>query len=256
MNKTRRHPISRYHSTVIFTLFIAITSMIISHNRPVWGVPIYDKPSRVNFSSTQTVFREDFNDSSIDPNMWQVFNNGGEANIQDGFIILSKSEISGNFPYVHSKINPFALVGNFSVKFGIQYIAVNNYGNGLAIDDNTPQNGAPGVFTWQPTVYNFWQDGERRLYISDFQNEYRYQTQEANINYHDIEFRWVGKYDEYYVDGNLVNRILRSSNVPRPTTIWFGNPISAGPSKWTNFKIDYIEVTDLGGIVFLPLVKK
>ena len=200
-------------------------------------------------------FREDFDGTALDPNVWQVYTNGGLVDVDSGYVTLSKIGISNTFPYIHTKFSPIPPNGNFAVKIGVQYLEANPYGNGLSIDYELPANGALGSWAWQPSIYTLWQGSTFGFNLLDFSGSSLYYVPAPDLDYHEIEFRWLDDTDEYYIDSQLVSKEPRSSNVPRPVDIWFGNPVTADSIRaWTSFRIDYIEVYAIGeSIPFLDL---
>lgn len=193
-------------------------------------------------SSNVLLFRDDFDGSSLKTNTWQVYDNNSIVDVSSGFVSLSNPSRMTTFPYIHTKSNPFPQTDCFTVKVGIQYTSVHGHGTGLVVDDNLPVNGTPGS-GFGTTVYGIWQDSSSLGYrISTWQEEISQQTA-PHLDYHEIEFRWLENSDEIYVDGQRTRTLNRSQDTPRPTVLWFGNPVVPGPStEWTSLKIDYIEV--------------
>jgi len=222
---------------ILFTIKISINSFASANH-------ISQNPSL--YTDNAYFFREDFNGTSLNPELWQVYLNEGTVSVDSGWVTLDNG-IVGRFPYVHTKYNVVPTSGNFSLKFGIQYLSVTGFGDGFSVDDRLPANGSPGSWSWLPTIYTLWQDSNNGYFIFDNSGIKRYYTRSPNLNYHEIEFRWLDTADEYYVDGSLVNTVPRNITVPRPVSIWFGNPVipEGGSLDWSNFKLDYIEVTSL-----------
>ena len=208
-------------------------------------IQLADRMPATTAESVQ-VFRDDFDGASLNPDVWQIYTNGGTVSIGSGYLTLSRTDAGNTFPYIHTKFNPIPLSGNFAIKVGIQYLEVTYHGDGLSIDDRLPANGSPGPWAWQPTVYTIWQGSDFGYNLTDYAGSSRYYAPAPHLTYHNIEFRWLDNTDEYYIDGQLVNTVSRSSGVPRPVDIWFGNPvIPASFTAWTSFKLDYIEVDAL-----------
>ena len=66
---------------------------------------------------------------------------------------------------------------------------------------------------------------------------------------HDVEYRWLSNTLEVYVDGARQLQQTRDPNVPRPTTLWFGNP-SNSANAWQPFTLNYVEVRALNDEIF------
>lgn len=234
-----------FYLRVLLVAALLMLSFSVSLPSKAQVKPVSQKPS-LSISPTQ-VFRDDFDGTSLDPDVWQIFTNSGTVSVDSGWVTLSRPDAGNAFPYVHTKYNLIPPNGNFAVRIGLQYLSVTVHGDGFSIDDRLPANGSPGSWAWQPTVYTLWQDSELGYVLFDYTGNTRYHTTAPNLNYHDVEFRWLDNTDEYYIDGQLANRVTRGSTVSRPVDLWFGNPvIPEGSARWTSFRIDYIEVDSLG----------
>jgi hypothetical protein len=230
---------------ILDQLFVAILGLSIINTLVVLRLfAQHDISSReqINGSLNTTVFRDDFDGNNLNSNNWQVYTNGGIVTVNSGFVTVSRQTAGNSFPYIHSKHNFIPETGNFIVKIGIQYLSVTAHGDGLSVDDNIPSNGSPqGV-----RIYTLWQDSTQGFLFHDYTGTHVYQIAAPQLDYHTIEFRWLDSTDEYYVDGILVNTVARGDEVPRPSTLWFGNPVvTAHPLSWTSFRIDYIEVVNI-----------
>lgn len=207
-------------------------------------------PESASMLGSTEVFRDDFNGTDLDSNTWQAYQNGGTISIQSGFVTLNATN-SPTFPYVHTKFNPIPQSGNFSIKVGIQYISVTGAGTGFIADDDLPANGTPDGTSLQ-IAFEIWQDtccGGFRL--NDYPNSIRYTLPAPDLNYHTVEFRWLDNSNEYYLDGQLVYSAARDDSFPRPTILWFGNPILLGRlDNWTSFKLDYIEIDNTSATTY------
>jgi hypothetical protein len=227
-------------------LFGSVLTLPLLSTSSLSGIPaqtVQVSPTTINYTQ---VFREDFNGTALNPDIWQVYVNDGTIAVDSGYVTLSQPNAANRFPYVHTKFNPIPPNGNFAIKIGFQYLTVTGHGDGFSVDDRLPANGSPGSWAWQPTIYTLWQGSSLGYVLFDHSGITRYYTQAPHLSYHDIEFRWLDGTDEYYVDGQLVNTVTRDSNVPRPVDLWFGNPVIPPDSTpWTSFKIDYIEVGSL-----------
>jgi len=191
------------------------------------------------------VFRDDFDGTALDSNVWQAYENGGIISVDSGFVSLTRPSAGPTFPYVHTKLNPIPQTGNIAIKVGIQYLGVHYCGTGFAADDALLANGTPG--SYDPLVYSVWQDINLGFRVQGWPSTSYYHISAPHVDYHEIEFRWLNGLDEYYVDGQLINAVARGDDVPRPTVLWFGNPLVPGSTdEWTHFKIDYVEVDSLG----------
>lgn len=239
--------------TGLFYLEVILIVVLFSPSFMVSSAKTQLEPTKQKlFSSTNytPVFRDDFDSTTLNPDIWQVYTNGGTVKVDSGWVTLSRPGAGRTFPYVHTKYNPIPSNGNFVVKLGFQYLTAAIHGDGFSVDDRLPANGSPGAYAWQPTIYTIWQgtkQPDEGFYIMDYTGSRRYYAPSPHLQYHDIEFRWLDNTDEYYIDGQLVNVITRSLSVPRPVDLWFGNPvIPPGSTTWTSFKIDYIEVASLG----------
>ncbi|MEO6690188.1 MAG: hypothetical protein ABIS07_18110 [Dokdonella sp.] len=188
---------------------------------------------------------EEFDDSAAFPTRWNVNvgSTGGSAEQGAGSLTLSGG--GSGIPYVTSvgtlSVPPS---GEFSVRWLARYLRVGAAGDGLVVSKGLPTSGSgaePG-----PRALSIWQDngGFRVTAITDatqpnpapaFQ-----ETAGANV-VHDIEYCWLANTVEVWVDGVQKAAVSRNANLPRPDSMWFGNPVT-GPSDWNNVQVFRVHV--------------
>lgn len=200
-------------------------------------------------------FEEEFNNSSLDPTIWQVYQNGGRINISDGAINIS-AENTSTFPFIYSKNNPIPTSGNFSLKFRMKYNRITTKGTGLLLATELPPNGAPDPSLSNPVFsrryfLGIWQGPQSGFYFQYSGDCYNqscsvpqilvWQKKNQDFDYHTIEFQYLNNRYLIFLDGT--NIFTSNPTSIRPTALWFGNPsVQGSGDKWANFEIDYIHI--------------
>ena len=187
------------------------------------------------------VLAETFSGSALTPD-WTVDVNGGTVSVADG---VSVSSSATTFPFVRSATSIIPPIGDFSVRWSARYTNLATQGTGsLVVSNGLPSNGTPDNYALRSG--DAWQDG------SGFNLRARSNTTTYNSVFvenpaqntaHDVEYCWIASQSmiEVWVDGV---RKLQSptTGLTRPTSLWFGNPVIAGGSAWSSFKLNQVYV--------------
>lgn len=194
-------------------------------------------------------FFDNFPGSSLDPSRWTQPTNSGTIVVANNGVALSGSP----FPYVTAVGSPIPARGEFSVRWVAAYGSQQFAGtSSLALTQTLPMIGD----TSTTAVARAWQDaGDYRVEV---QNSASTQTIAYSVLNptpvrHDIEYCWlsdIADITEVYVDGTLQLRQARDPSVPRPTTLWFGNPSNAADPSWQPFTLYYVDVRALNDVIF------
>lgn len=205
-------------------------------------VSLLENPPTPTLTPTPTLpqfpgLDEDFNESTLNTDIWEVFPNSGTYYVSDGYLQI----IGGNkpgMPFFRARNNPLPLSGSFTVEFGIQYTAVYPAGDGISLSINPQQNVTAGWDLNSPI--SLWQDnGGDGLSFRYFGNV-GVTIGSNDLNYHVVKFIYDGDKYTAYLDGVLK---YMSPSAPRASGLWFGHPYYSDLPGWTGFKIDYIKVT-------------
>lgn len=180
---------------------------------------------------------EDFNGSSLNTEIWEIFPNNGIYSVNGGYISIPGGNSPG-MPFIRTKTNPFPQTGSFTIEFGIQYTAVYPAGDGLSLSINPQPNVTAGWDSNNPI--SLWQDnGASGLSFLYFGNK-AVTIVNNDLNSHVIKIIYDG--DKYiaYSDGILK---YTSPSANRAGGLWFGHPYYSDLPGWTGFKLDYIRIT-------------
>lgn len=200
-------------------------------------------------SNSNTAFFDDFPGTGLDPARWSAQANGGTIAVAGNSVSLSAAN-GASFPYVAAVGTPIPPAGDFSVRWIATYGAQQSAGTGsLAITAALPSSGAG---SWLD-VADAWQDSSG--YRVQVQNPAGTQTPAYTdsapaVVQHDVEYCWLSSGTlAVYVDGAQAVQQVRDPGVPRPTTLWFGNP-SNSVNTWQSFTLNYVEVRALNDDIF------
>lgn len=176
---------------------------------------------------------DDFNGSSLNTDLWEVFPNGGSFSFESGFLVIP----GGNaIPFFRARNNPFPASGPFTVEFGIQYTQVNQSGSGVAVS-LTQQ---PNSCDWSHSPVAFWQGNNFGLQVVRFGLTEAVIGSNPDLNPHVGKIVYDGDKYQVFRDGNLVYTSLSTGRV---SGLWFGSFFCQVNAPWTGFKLDYIKVT-------------
>ena len=178
------------------------------------------------------LLNDDFNGTTLNTNKWEIFPNGGNVNLSNGFVTLSAGSA---MPFVRTINNPIPISGPFTIEFGIQYLSKAEGGNGVAISFAQQPNITPG---WENTPLALWQDNVGFGLVGS--GSYLLTISPSDFNYHVVKISYDGSKYEVKIDGASV---YISPDTSRVGALWFGHPNYCCTSGWTSFKLDYIKVT-------------
>ncbi len=207
-----------------------------------------DFPSNCSGTASFTsAFFDDFPGASLDSSKWTGYIHGGNIVVANQSVALSAGS---GFPYVTALQSggvfpPIPSSGAFSVRWIAAYDAQQGFGTGsLALSTTLPADGAT---SWSD-VADAWQDAAG--YRVEVRNDAAtvtnaYSDQPPVQVQHDVEYCWLASSSEVWVDGQLKLQGPRNANVPRPTTLWFGNPTGNSSGPWQPFTLNYVEVRQL-----------
>jgi sugar lactone lactonase YvrE len=196
--------------------------------------------------SQSLAFSDNFAGTSLNSSNWTTNVNGGSVSVANYGVSLSAPN-GPNFPYITSVGSPIPATGAFSVHWVATYTAVQGTGTAsLALSQGVPANGAshgyPAADAWEDST-----NGYRVETLTSATNQiYAYQQNPPQAMLHDVEYCWLPSVTEVWVDGVKTSSQARGTDVPRPDSLWFGNPENAGGSAaWTPFTLNGVEVRSL-----------
>lgn len=186
--------------------------------------------------SSPSGLQDDFSGPNLNTNLWEVFENGGSYQFDNGFLVIPGGSA---VPFFRTKTNPFPISGPFSVEFGIQFTTVNGGGDGLGISF-TQQANVADANMWPNNPLAIWQDPVGFRIVSYGSNAFTIAASDSN--YHVVKITYDGQKYIVSLDNNL---IYTSPNTATVGGLWFGHPFYCCPDggQWTGFKLDYIKVT-------------
>src|SRR3989338_3419962 len=199
----------------------------------------------INCQTTSKLISDHFDGNSLNNETWQSYTNNGTINVADSFVSLSANNPLNTFPYVHTKLNPFPEIGDFSAKIVMQYLTADTNGAGLEFDRGIPVNGHPNydnvgvdplLVIWQDKGPNAVQN-KLRAYLND---QIVWSSNGFDFNKHTIVLKYINGKASISIDGGPYSAEVETS---RPTSIWFGNASKAGIDNWSSLKIDQIKVS-------------
>lgn len=180
-------------------------------------------------------FYEEFNESTLDTNLWEIFPNSGIYSLNNGFINIPGGNTPG-MPFIRTKNNPFPLNGSFSIEFGIQYTNLFPAGNGLVLSDGQQLNNSTGPNIDLITIWN--SNGGDGLHFAQY-GTVKVILGINDLSYHIVKFIYDGEKYFAYLDGVLK---YTSPLTNRASGLWFGHPYYSDLPGWTGLKIDYIKI--------------
>ena len=190
----------------------------------------------ISFSTSQAqVFHDDFDGDAIDTTKWNVYRGGGTVVVNNGTVTLS-APCNTQFPYITTKSNPFPPTGDFIVRVGFRYPAVNIGGNGFGFDYNMRGFGA-----WQDACYspdNPQGCGGLRVAVGDRYPVYLTDRNVIDTAYHVYEWTCLSGTYRFSLDGVL---FLENVSSVRPDKFFFGHP-PYSYCNWTTQEIDFVHI--------------
>ena len=217
------------------------------------------------FPSKALAFNENFSLDCFDEDVWISEENEGTINFSDGKIILS-GNFTSTFPFIKTNNNPIPTDGDYSIKFKIKYNSVTTKGTGVSFGIENPPNGGADPPTSDPEfsrryLFGIWQDLYGKLYFQFSGECYnqdcsstklkKWETSSIDLEEHEIQVTYINNIYKVIIDKDEVF-VSDPINI-RPSTIWFGNPsVQGSGDAWTGFSIDYIIVSSINQVTFLP----
>jgi hypothetical protein len=193
-------------------------------------------------------FRDHFEGTSLDPNRWTSFDNGGTLEVSKSFVALSTQPNQDQFPHFHTTQNPFPQTGDFTVKVIFQYVDSAPNGDGIVFDTEAPKNDdATRHFPWNDPALVIWQDNSHfnttfaKIGKPSGTGPHEWKTNGVNSELHTLLFKYTNDQAAISVDGGAYSTTIP---IARPTSIWVGHPAKAATKQsWNGLKIDLIEIT-------------
>jgi eukaryotic-like serine/threonine-protein kinase len=198
-----------------------------------------------------TVFGDNFNGSSLDSSKWTVENNSNPIVVSNGALQMASS--SNNYPYIHSRYNPFPLSANFRLKYRLRYPQLSTCGVGVMMtsyvlpsgfsqndaanfQQANEQNGvAAGIWQDDHGVQIWYRSGADRVDVP---------VSTLDTSWHEVTIEYSDSYYKIYLDSRLIFPSLETPY--RPQFIWMGHPANLGSNcSWSSLEIDYVTVESL-----------
>ena len=189
------------------------------------------------------VFHDDFDGDALNPAVWTIDATDGQVTVSDGYLYLSSA--SPVFPVVTSTNDLFP-AGDFRVIVGLQYLAVDRCGDGFGSMDNFWEDYYSGT-ACRPFL--LWQDSGG-LYVYAGSSGLTGLAPPSDLGYHVYEWTYVGGQYDFWMDG--VHRASGGCG-PRPTKVFFGHPHPITCAPWTEFAVDFIDISPIGATRDVPL---
>lgn len=187
-------------------------------------------------TTSKVLFDDDFTESTLDPTVWDIHDNGGTINLSNGELTLS-SDGTTRFPFIQPKNTPMPdwdehhfSIDNYTMEIRMKYNITNTQA-GFVFNDAIPAdpNSFPGIFD----VDGVWGNG-----VIFNENGDHIITPIPDNNYH--TYRFVGTpltFYHVYLDGNLI----KTGQGPHAAYFYIGSPISQ--PRAGSISIKYIRVT-------------
>jgi pimeloyl-ACP methyl ester carboxylesterase len=208
-------------------------------------------------------FSEEFNTHFSDPSYWEPNDNSGTIEFSsNGIRLLRSIQPTTSFPYVKSIKDIFPTTGSFVTDISFNYINTGNFGDGIVLYKNAPQNGVSD-FSNGEVLFKVWQDSPIGLRVvshvcpqnnpscNHLKPNLFFKTLGTNYNNHILRVTYSTE-EQYqvFVDNLAIPIFTSTTNQVRPAGIWFGNPVKTNTADyWSSFEIDYIRVTTGGPVV-------
>lgn len=198
-------------------------------------------------ASAIVYYQDDFN--YIDIEKWQVISNGANVHTSNGVLSL-KSDGSQSFPVLISKFGElFKNTGESVLEIRFRYTEYGSMGDGISI-------GFTGITQYPFYQFSIWRDeGSYYVYNNFNQQKYNYckpdiDDNETRVygnlnidnNWHTLIVERHSTWFQFYIDPEINNSPFYSvyGSQCNPTTLFIGNPLSAGGTKWNDIDIDYV----------------
>jgi hypothetical protein len=183
-----------------------------------------------------TLFREDFEGSTLDTTKWSLDVGDGQLALVNGSAVLTCS--GGTFPFLVMKQDLLPTSENFSVTIGLSYPSVTGLGVGVSP--------LVGEVLLSPVGLYLWQDTERTHgLVASAGDAYEMRLFESPTTAHHV-FQWS------FIQGTClltVDDVLYAtpSYTTLPTRLGFGHPHPVSFAReWSTLAVDFIEVQLLG----------
>lgn len=182
--------------------------------------------------------RENFTNRANILDRWESFTNDGDVEAGDGYLLLS-SGTTDSFPYIRIRQNPFPPAENFNLEIELQYTTVGEFGTGIVLGSEPPENASPVQAEANPDVEHFkiWQDSTfHNALVVGTTGKVLASLKAPDTNRHRVRFAYQDGLVQVYLDGVLVGQEPEPAS--RPTTLWFGNPYQTPErGNWSELKI-------------------
>lgn len=227
------------------------------------AITLYGQSQRMvqcgNWPKYRTHLAEEFDDRGIFALHWNPLLNGqGLFDFKpDGSYVIWKEVDTNGFPYVQSLGAPIPPNGEFSVRWRARYLRSGPNGTGsLVLSRGLPSNGsaddlaARAAWAWQDSGQGFHikARGDGNVNPPAVYAE----ASSADAVTHDVEYCWLDSTIEVWVDGVRTTQLARTSDVPRPDSLWFGNHTNGGGAatnwNWLKMYSVYVRVPEADGI--------
>ncbi|MEO8670774.1 MAG: hypothetical protein ABI411_05625 [Tahibacter sp.] len=137
---------------------------------------------------------------------------------------------------------PIPATGEFSVRWLARYVRIGTAGDGMVLSKGLSTGGPePG-----PRAMTIWQDngGFRVTAVTNASQPDPspvFTAAATSDVTHDIEYCWLSSTVQVWVDGVLAASMTRDANLPRPDSLWIGNP-ATGFSNWNDLQVFRVHV--------------
>jgi hypothetical protein len=215
----------------------------------IWILCLTNYMPPANAQSSNLVFSDDFNGSTVDQTKWFANVNGnpgfgGKISVENGYLTLSSDGTS--YPLITSESNPFPTTDNFYVEFKVQ-MAIHDLGGGFWVSQGSFLPDYEEKVNLNANILQFWIAGttkisatlmEKAVYYNDNPNDL------AGLDNLIVKLEYIDGTYIFSVNGAV---IAKASSTLRPNVIGFGLPPltyipSSQPIIWSQVNVDYVKV--------------
>lgn len=194
-----------------------------------------------------TVLKDNFD--NINNDIWTVKTNNGIVESSNGSMLLSSPQ-GYSFPFVHNKDNGI-FGANFSLKIKYKFSGPLNYGSGIVLTDNLPNNGTLNDLTPNDAIFQIWPESENKFsiwttlcevtYIGTCLPSYKKISSFSPDVYQELEIVTFDNKYELLVNGEKIDAVY--SKTRNISYIWIGNPqLTTTSTIKARVFIDYIQI--------------
>jgi hypothetical protein len=201
--------------------------------------------SSVKVQTSNLVFQENFDGSTLDLNKWVISQNvnggtGGSITVTAGSVYLSSSGTS--FPCITSRTNPFPQNSDFTVEFDVVYTQLEGRGSGFWVSKGALESHWP-VREARSNIFEVWADTTSSMdaFLMGIQ------VYDSNLSVNTpVSFKLQYSEGNYILSANGLTVASAYSDL-RADTIGFGHPaLSYIPfsdaGQWSSSRVDSISV--------------